>query len=390
MSNWVHDPDQLNALHRAIHKQEGLIDKRSKIRQTGPTPRPIFPEEGEIQPIDPSNPRRSRLIGMGLLGVLVVAAVLMAMQLWGEDADTTPTPTDDTRAAIESATVTSTATDAVPTATDTPDISPTPSLTPTPHPAIVLAMAGVNKNADWSPYYQSFGGVEMALVPTGCFQMGSSDEQLAYAATLFDEDEGTPAPLIEEQPTRRICFDKPFWIDRYEVTNAQFEQWGGVAANPSNRQDPNRPRERLSWDEARAFCALREARLPTEAEWEYAARGPDNLIFPWGNEFILSVVVSVRNSDLQTGVVGERPADMAWVGSHEMVGNVAEWVSTLYRDYPYNSGDGRENTTSRSTRVLRGGSYAFKPINLRAAGRYNAAPNLAGNGFGVRCVHNFE
>lgn len=79
-----------------------------------------------------------------------------------------------------------------------------------------------------------------------------------------------------------------------------------------------RPVENITWFEAHTFCELRDTRLPTEAEWEYAARGPDNLNYPWGNEFEEDFVVYQNNSDDQTATVGSRTPGASWVGTLDM------------------------------------------------------------------------
>jgi formylglycine-generating enzyme required for sulfatase activity len=84
-----------------------------------------------------------------------------------------------------------------------------------------------------------------------------------------------------EQPASQVCFDEPFWIDKYEVTNAQY----GSTGCEDWSSEPDQPRNCVSWFDTRDFCAARDAHLPTEAEWEYAARGPDALVYPWGNEW---------------------------------------------------------------------------------------------------------
>jgi formylglycine-generating enzyme required for sulfatase activity len=167
----------------------------------------------------------------------------------------------------------------------------------------VLARSGVTSNAEWTPYTQDFDGVMMALVPAGCFTMGDPYDQGGER-----------------------CFDMPFWIDLTEVTNGQFSQFGGQARHASSSTGDHVARENITWFEAVNFCARRGARLLTEAEWEYAGRGPDNLQYPWGNEY----------DDYQTAETD------SWVGARNMRGNVSEWVSSLFMEYPYNPTDGRE------------------------------------------------
>lgn len=215
----------------------------------------------------------------------------------------------------------------------------------------------------------------MMLVPAGCFQMGS--------------DNGWD----HEQPIHQQCFDAPFWIDKTEVTQAQFRAKGGVKAATNRFNGDNRPVERITWFEARDYCEQRGARLPTEAEWEYAARGPDGLEYPWGDTFIAGNTVYGENSGNQTANVGSRPADASWVGALDMAGNVWEWTSSLYESYPYVAADGREADTGSRTvvaRVLRGGSWGTNyTVYLRAPFRIRRLPSWSGD-FGVRCARSLE
>ncbi len=237
----------------------------------------------------------------------------------------------------------------------------------------VTPFASIAANSRWTPQFQTFGGVEMALVPPGCFTMGT---------------ENPPLPDFDNQkPVTRVCFDKPFWIDKYLVTNGQFKQLGGKAQNQSSWAGDNRPRDSITWFEARDFCAIRGARLPTEAEWEYAARGPDSLVYPWGNSFDANAAVHIDNSGAQTADVGSKPGGASWVGALDMSGNVWQWVNTLYTDYPYDASDGREsNENTVNGRVLRGGSWRHNEYFLPAATRTNYDPSLTVDDFGFRCA----
>ncbi|MDX1994376.1 MAG: SUMF1/EgtB/PvdO family nonheme iron enzyme [bacterium] len=283
------------------------------------------------------------------------------------------------------ATATPTSTPIPPTATATPRPTNTPPPTLSPEQ---IALTPQTSNAAWQPYIteRDFGdGVPMVLVPAGCFMMGSEDG---------NED---------EQPVHEVCFEEPFWIDRYEVRQGDFERLGGVKANENGFNGENRPVERITWFEARDFCVLRGARLPSEAEWEYAARGPDNLVYPWGNQFVADNGVFSDNSNSQTAEVGSRPGGMSWVGAYDLSGNVWEWVNTVYGiddgdfdfsengerrfAYPYSDSDGREQDSESRTyvRVLRGGSWVINVDYLRSASRYGGDPVGWGNGFGFRC-----
>ena len=220
----------------------------------------------------------------------------------------------------------------------------------------------------WNPVVETFDGVEMVLVPAGCFLMGSE---------AGEED---------ELPVHLRCFDTPFWIDRYEVTNFQYESagyWEGAT----------RPRDSVSWFDAADYCAARDSRLPTEAEWEYAARSPENRIYPWGNEFDdANAVSSWQETARRTEAVGSHPGGMSWVGAHDMSGNLWEWTSTLYDEYPYDAEDGREDPDDdMGLRVVRGGSCCSYVIaDIRAAYRFPIDPYMQDQNVGFRCARDVE
>ncbi len=245
-------------------------------------------------------------------------------------------------------------------------------LTQTPAPAfLATATAQADLATTWEPVIETFDGVEMVLVPAGCFWMGSNT--------------GDP----DEQPVHEQCFDEPFWIDRYEVSQAQFAAFDGEADDTNSFEGDDLPRENITWHEARDFCEKRGARLPTEKEWEYAASGPDNLVYPWGNEWDASRVNSDFDTDdyENTAPVKAFPDGASWVGAEQMSGNVWEWVSSRYEPYPYEADDGRESLDANRLRVLRGGSRGDNNSTyFRAAdrGRYPPDDRFLSNSF--RCA----
>jgi formylglycine-generating enzyme required for sulfatase activity len=204
------------------------------------------------------------------------------------------------------------------------------------------------------------------LVPPGCFMMGN--------------DEGRR----DERPMHEQCFEAPFWIGQTEVTNGQYGSQGAFEGD-------DRPRENLTWFEARDFCAARGLRLPTEAEWEYAARGPDNLLYPWGSELIEENLVFDRNSGNQTAPVGSRPAGISWVGALDMSGNVLEWMSTIHRPYPYQADDGREDVADTTAeRVQRSGWGSYIDFGASAPIRFRALPDARDWFVGFRCAQGYQ
>jgi len=261
--------------------------------------------------------------------------------------------------------------------TQTP-IPPTDTPAPPTQVTTSLGLAGnpVTANAQWTPVSQEFDGVPMVLVPAGCFDMGSTQAEVEAGQASDNELNGG-----------RQCFDVPFWIDQTEVTQADFERSDGVKANANGFDGEQRPVERITWFEARDFCALRGARLPTEAEWEYAARGPDGLVYPWGNDWNPDNAVWRENSNRETVNVGSIPAGRSWVAALDMSGNVWEWVSSLY--LPYDSTEDREADTGDRTdvlRVVRGGSWDSTDTYLRGATRNRDFAVSEYNISGFRCA----
>lgn len=289
----------------------------------------------------------------------------------------TNTPNTPVATSTREPSITPLPTTGIPTSTNT---SMPPTATPTLIAGITaeqFAELGVWSNDIWEPFIteRNFDGVNMVLVPSGCFMMGN--------------DEGRE----DERPEHRICFEDPFWIDKTEVSRAAFGPYYTESENISS--DPNQPQISVLWYRAEDHCIARGARLPTEAEWEYAARGPDNLLYPWGTGFVADYVIYRDNFDGRAAPVDSLPSGASWVGSLHMAGNAAEWTSTQYRNfpYPYNSQDGREDGDRRRgdmTRVLRGGSWVSTSEGVATTTRGSTTQGGASDIQGFRCVRDYE
>lgn len=217
--------------------------------------------------------------------------------------------------------------------------------------------------------------VEMVAVPAGEFLMGSDDPEA-------DQD---------ERPVTRV-FVEAFWIDKFEVTNARYRRCVeagacsvpvGAAYHDLARAD--HPVAVVSWGQAVGFCRWAGKRLPTEAEWEKAARGTDSRRYPWGDRF----AADRANAGYTAGTVpvGSHPRGASPYGVMDLAGNVWEWTSSLYRPYPYRAGDGREDLDAPGARVNRGGSWYYDPRYVRATYRANAGHLYRRIGdLGFRCA----
>ena len=219
-------------------------------------------------------------------------------------------------------------------------------------------------------------GIEQVWVPAGSFLMGTDqttiDELMALKPPGFVIGE-----FASEQPQHEVHITNGYWIDKYEVTNQAFQvfvkdggyqdkkYWSekGWAWLSKQRIEqlprdclgnlPGNPVACISWYEAEAYANWRGGRLPTEAEWEYAARGPDSLNYPWGNEFDASRCNVVNSNGLKP--VGSYPSGASWVGALDMTGNVMEWVQDWLGKYPRGT---LENPTGPETgriKVEKGG-----------------------------------
>jgi len=288
----------------------------------------------------------------------------------------------------------------------------------TPQP---LGFDPVTHNTEWEPVIQDFDGVEMALVPAGCFMMGTPEEEIVGTIDLCETYYGECFRewFEGETPQHEVCFEEPYWIDVYEVTNTEFAAFlksqgdqtenGATFFDASSRHahihervhgwsidngNGNHPAIEVTWYGASAYCEWLGAHLPTEAEWEYATRGPDGLIYPWGNQFIADYVVWGENSGRQTAEVGSRPEGISWVGVYDMSGNVSEWVTDWYDANYYSTlSDAVINPQGPNigiARVVRGGSsHTVTPTGLRGTYRIYIHPTDSYDTLGFRCARDY-
>jgi len=200
-----------------------------------------------------------------------------------------------------------------------------------------------------------------------------------------------------------------FWIDRDLVTNAEYKKftdanpgypvpnseldalkpWAwdqGARTFPAHRD--NYPVVLVTWSDASAYCKWAGNRLPTEAEWEKAARGSDGRLYPWGNDWDSTKTAFGEKGARDASLVGSFPGGASPWGANDMVGNVWQWTSSLWKAYPYDANDGREDQGQEGARVTRGGMFAFGPAVSRTNSRNALDPGAKAVSVGFRCASN--
>lgn len=191
---------------------------------------------------------------------------------------------------------------------------------------------------------------------------------------------------IREKPSHKVCMDK-FYLDKYETSQAKFVKLMGY--NPSQFPNDLHPVEHISWNEANQYCKKRGARLPTEAEWEYAARAGSNSDNPWGDGVDSDFLWYEGNAVRKQHSVGTRKPN-AW-GVHDMMGSVFEWVEdwfseSYYKESPIQNPKGPK--TRRSSRVIRGSSWLDDETFIRVTIRFPGLTDPTEHYLtGVRCAY---
>ena len=291
--------------------------------------------------------------------------------------------------------------------------TPEPTHTPMPVPTDTPVPAQPIGGETWT---RATDGMAMLFVPAGEFLMGSDEQDIDDALQTCNETLGdcNREWFEGEYPQHRVTLDE-FWIDRTEVANAQYRQCvdAGACDAPTSCDsgEPtyddagkgDHPVVCVSWHDAEAYCQWAGARLPTEAEWEKAARGTDALKYPWGNTFDGSRLnFCERNCEFddwkytdlddgyaRTAPVGTYgPAGASPYGALNMAGNVYEWVADWHdRGYYSRSPDRNPpGPDSGEYRVVRGGSWGGDPGWVRSAYRGGDFPVITNSSNGFRCV----
>ncbi len=269
-------------------------------------------------------------------------------------------------------------------------------------------------------------GAEMVWVPAGRFTMGSSKEQIDALWKQTGWDDAWKKLTSDEHP-HDVEITEGFWLYRHEVTNGQYGKFLDATGHKAHdwwndfKGSTLLPVNLVTWADAEAYAKWASGALPTEAQWEYAARGPWERVFPWGMQWDRTKCVcaefwadrALNSTDVweswyeSTGAdkgeggkwtvtiqlilkhlkpVGTLPAGASWCGAQDMAGNVYEWCrdwygSDYYKNCPRQNPGG---PASGEKRVVRGGAWDFYAINCRAASRSYYAPDGRGLNLGFR------
>ncbi len=239
---------------------------------------------------------------------------------------------------------------------------------------------------------------DMLPIPAGEFWIGSSDADLTAALAGCDD---TRREWYRGEQPRHAVYLPGYLIARTPVTNAQYNLYikatgSSVPAYWQNGRPPfgqeEHPVVGLSWHEAMAYCrwlTFKTAKpydLPSEAEWEKAARGTDARLYPWGNEFGAFHCNCCEIGLGMTLPVDAFPGGASPYGVLDMSGNVWEWTQSLYQPYPYEEQNGRESLPAQGLRVLRGGAFYYNRFDVRCTVRSRYAPDRKSPLVGFRPV----
>jgi len=251
-------------------------------------------------------------------------------------------------------------------------------------------------------------GIKQVWVEPGSFQMGTDAKTIAGLQAM------NPPPFIaaefaSEQPQHEVRLTKGYWIDKYEVTNRAFRAfvddggyenqaywsaagWEWLRGQPAGMLPmycqgnvAEIPVACVTWYEAEAYAAWRGGRLPTEAEWEFAARGPQSRVYPWGSVFDPDLCNVVDSKALLPA--GSFPEGASWVGAEDMAGNVMEWVQDWLGPYQSGAVENPAGPANGKVKVEKGGWWGANMFVARSAYRhFEDPPGYRDSHIGFRIV----
>jgi len=257
------------------------------------------------------------------------------------------------------------------------------------------------------------GGIILDILKPGSVRVGDSDDTVKPGALPM----APPQPIMEdmvlipageflrgykgggfdEKPESRVWLDA-YWIDRHEVLSGAYMAFVAATGHrkPISRyvkhfeklNGATQPAVYVSWNDADAYCRYRGARLPTEAEWEKAGRGPQGLLFPWGNEDKPGAANTGNPDAFEfTAPIGSFQMDKTTYGIFDMAGNAMEWVADWYQEDAYQ--DGAPNPKGPSSglyKVIRGASWGTVGQETRLTVRLKMVPDFRDTTIGFRCA----
>jgi formylglycine-generating enzyme required for sulfatase activity len=300
-----------------------------------------------------------------------------------------------------------------PTSTGTPTLTPTPTLTATRLPPTAAATpetvvptttitttATPTPTAEITPQAPTAPS-QMVYVPAGKFLMGSNDDHVLQATEWC----GCGKDQFVDELYMHEVYVSAFYIDKYEVTNRQFLAFAdaaGYVTDAEKKYEANtwrtaftpgkedHPVVWMTWNDASAYCQWAGKRLPTEAEWEKAARGDDARLWPWGNEWDNTRLNMKQGMRGTTTKVGSFPGGASPYGAMDMGGNTWEWVNDWHSFTYYQNGVDRDQDPKGpeggEDRVLRGGAFNNGMHDVRCANRHRGGQMGYAPDHGFRCA----
>ncbi len=265
-----------------------------------------------------------------------------------------------------------------------------------------------------TPQSQLLGYRNMVRIQQGNFRMGSSFQQtLEYYNRCKKLDKRCKVWWFRDERPERNVFLDTYWIDRYEVTNEKYLEFALATGHRPALDDScesetckegnlwdgysfpnkikNQPVIQVSWYDADSYCRWRDKRLPTEAEWEKAARGTEGFLYPWGNSPPTPAHTNYNRKwkgYATLSDVGKHPPGISIYGVYDMTGNVWEWVADWYdlTYYPRARKKNPKGPKEGQNKLVRGGSWVNNDDVLHSAFRRWSRPEVRFNDTGFRCA----